>query len=280
VYAAFNGQWRGDFTPYLLRSSDRGRTWTSIRANLPAGNQVWTLAQDHVSADLIFAGTEHGVYVTRNGGTSWDRLRAGLPHIPVRDIELQRRENDLVLGTFGRGIYIMDDYSPLRTLTGSTLAQSGVLFAPRPAKLYSTATYERGGTSGGVFVGENPSFGAILTYHLGTASATGTEVVLRISNASGQVIREMSGPGGAGTHRVVWNLRAIPPDAAGAQPGGRGAAGGRGGAGRGGRGGRGGGGGGTLVGAGTFTVQLASRAGPVVTPLASPQRLEVVAVPR
>ena len=116
VYAAFNNMLRGDFTPYLLRSADRGRTWTSIRGNLPDREQVWTLAEDHVNRNLLFAGTEHGAFVTLDGGRSWQPLRAGLPSVAVRDIAIQRRENDVVLGTFGRGIYIIDDYSPLRAL--------------------------------------------------------------------------------------------------------------------------------------------------------------------
>jgi photosystem II stability/assembly factor-like uncharacterized protein len=282
VYAAFNGQWLGDFAPYLLKSSDRGRTWASISANLPEGNQVWTLAQDHVTADLIFAGTEHGVYVTRNGGQSWDRLRSGLPHIPVRDIEIQRRENDLVLGTFGRGIYILDDYSAFRTLRAQAMQQAGTLFAPRAAKLYNPVSYERGGSANGIFVGENPPFGAILTYHIGVGPAAGTEILLAVSDAGGQVVRELPAEAAVGTHRVVWNLRAVPPSAAGGRGGAVGRAGGRGGRGGrgGGRGGRGGGGTGPLVPAGTYTVQLQSRAGGQTTNLGGAQRLEVRALDR
>ena len=279
VYAAFNNQFRGDFTPYLLKSTDRGRTWTSIRANLPDRDQVWTLAQDHVNSDVIFAGTEHGVSVTTDGGASWQRMRAGLPTIAVRDIEIQRRENDLVLGTFGRGIYILDDYTPLRSLTGAARQQEGVLFAPRPTRVFNAVSYERGATGNGLFIGENPDYGAFLTYHLRAAMPAGTEIVLTVADASGRVVREVTGPGAAGLHRVVWNLRTIAPEAAAGagRAAGRGAGGGgAGGRGAGRGGGRGGGTAGPLVTPGTFTVRLNKRVGETLTPLGEPQRLQVV----
>jgi hypothetical protein len=220
-------------------------------------------------------------------------MKSGLPTIAVRDIELQRRENDLVLGTFGRGIYILDDYTPLRGLTAAARRQEGVLFAPRPARVFVAASYERGATGNGLFVGENPEFGAPITYHLANAQPPGSEIVVTIADASGRAVREVAGPSTAGLHRVVWNLRASAPEAAADAPGrggraaagGRGtgdAAGGRGAAGRGaggrgaGGGGRGGGGGGALVSPGTFSLQLNRRVGGALTPLGQPQRLQVV----
>ena len=278
VYAAFNNQLRGDFTPYLLKSTDRGRTWTSIRANLPDRNQVWTLAQDHLNPNLIFAGTEHGVYVTLDGGRRWQRMHGGLPTIAVRDIELQRRENDLVLGTFGRGIWILDDYTPLRALAAPSRVADAVLFPPRPARVYPELSYERGAIGNGLFMGENPPYGALLTYRLGAALPAGTEVVITVADATGRTIREVTGPASAGIHRVVWNLRTTPPGGRGADaPAGRGGAGGAPAAG--GRGGGGGGRGGAigmLVGPGTFTVRLNTRSGGTLTPTGQPQRLQVV----
>ena len=270
VYASFNNQWRGDFTPYLLKSTDRGRNWTSIRANLPDRNQVWTLAEDHVNPNLLFAGTEHGVYVTTNGAQSWERMRGGLPTIAVRDIEIQRRENDVVLGTFGRGIYILDDYSPLRAFTPQVLQEEATLFAPRAAKLFNPTAYERGGAIAELFTGENPPFGALLTYNVGRAQAGSTELVITIADASGAVVREMNAPGTLGLQRVVWNLRRNPPP----QPAGR----------AGGPGGGGGGGGGQqaqgeLVGAGNYTVRLNRRVGGALTPIGAPQQLQVVPLP-
>ncbi len=282
VYASFNNQLRGDFSPYVLKSTDRGRTWTSIRANLPERNQVWTLAQDHGNANLVFAGTEHGVYATFDGGDAWQRLRGGLPTIPVRDIELQRRENDLVLGTFGRGIWILDDYTPLRALarqgdprtTTTALDIRHTLFAPRPARVYPELSYERGAIGNGLFMGENPPYGALLTYQLHSPLPAGTELVITIADSTGRVVREVSGGTAAGVHRAVWNLRANPAGGRGAGPdAGRGGAGARGG---GGGGGRGGAGGGVVVAPGYFTVRLNTRAGGTLTPIAQPQRLQVV----
>jgi hypothetical protein len=264
VYAAFNNQWRGDFTPYVLKSTDRGGTWTSIRANLPDRNQVWTLAEDHVNPDLLFAGTEHGLYVTVNGGQSWSRMRGGLPTVPVRDIELQRRENDIVLGTFGRGIYILDDYTPLRALTPRLLEEEATLFAPRPAKLFHPTPYQRGGAGSELFTGQNPPYGAILTYNIGRALPRGAELVITVADAAGSVVREMTAPASVGLQRVVWNLRRNPPPAPTVARGG----------------GPGGGQGrqvqGELVSAGPYTVQLNRRVSGALTAIGAPQRVDVV----
>jgi photosystem II stability/assembly factor-like uncharacterized protein len=114
VYAAFNNHKNGDFKPYLLKSTDRGTSWESIATNLPERGSVYAIAEDHVDANLLFAGTEFGVFFSVNGGKTWTQLKSGLPTIAIRDIEIQKRENDLVLASFGRGFYILDDYSPLR----------------------------------------------------------------------------------------------------------------------------------------------------------------------
>src|SRR5262245_41653195 len=171
VYAAFNNMLRGDFDPYLLKSTDRGRTWTSIRGNLPDRDQVWTLAEDHVNRNILFAGTERGAYVTLDGGQSWQPLRAGLPTVAVRDIQIQRRENDLVVATFGRGIYIIDDYSPLRALAArATPNADGSLLSPRRTRLYAETPFQRAGVGNGLFTGQNPPYGAMLGYVLPSAT--------------------------------------------------------------------------------------------------------------
>src|SRR5438270_237677 len=108
VYAAFDNHKNADFTPYLLKSTDKGKTWIKIAGDLPSSGPVLAVAEDHVDAELLFVGTEFGLYFTQNGGKSWTRLKAGLPTIAVRDLAVQKRENDLVVGTFGRGIYILD----------------------------------------------------------------------------------------------------------------------------------------------------------------------------
>jgi photosystem II stability/assembly factor-like uncharacterized protein len=295
VYAAFNNMLRGDFNPYVLKSSDRGRTWTSIRGNLPDRDQVWTLAEDHVNRNILFAGTEHGAYVTLDGGHTWQRLRAGLPSVAVRDIQIQRRENDLVLATFGRGIYIMDDYSPLRATAAREAAsaegEGETLLPPRPTRVYVETPFQRAGVGNGLFTGENPPFGALLSYVLGSAMPDGSRIVLVIRDAAGKTIDEVAGPGGAGLNRAVWNLRYAPDTTAArvaAARGGRGAppdtAGGRGGevgAGAPQGGGRGGPAPpGPLVKPGTYTVRLARRTGTGLTPIGAPQRLEVIPLGR
>ena len=127
IYAGFDNKKMGDFKPYLLRSTDRGRTWASVAGDLPEREIVFSFAEDHVEPRLLFAGTAHGVFATLDGGAKWLRLRSGLPTISVRDIDIQKRENDLVLATFGRGFYVLDDYSPLRLLAPSTpLVPTGV----------------------------------------------------------------------------------------------------------------------------------------------------------
>src|SRR5262249_51352429 len=114
VYASFDNHKNSDFAPYLLKSEDQGRTWTSLSKDLPKNGPVLALAEDHVDPNLLFVGTEFGLFFTPDGGKRWVRLKAGLPTISVRDLAIQKRESDLAVGTFGRGIYILDDYSPLR----------------------------------------------------------------------------------------------------------------------------------------------------------------------
>jgi hypothetical protein len=207
-------------------------------------------------------------------------MRGGLPTIAVRDIELQRRENDLVLGTFGRGIWILDDYTPLRALAAAPRVADVALFAPRPTRVYPELSYERGAIGNGLFMGANPPYGALLTYQLGAALPAGSELVITIADATGRTIREVTGPASAGMHRVVWNLRTTPPAGRGADAAaGRGGAGGApaaGGRGGGGGGGRGGAAVGVLVGAGSYTVRLNTRSGGTLTPIGQAQRLQVV----
>ena len=143
VYAAFDNHKAGDFAPYLLRSTDRGATWTSMAGDLPERGSVHALVQDHVDPDLFFVGTEFGVWFTTDGGERWVELTGGMPTIAVRDVEIQRREDDLVLGTFGRSFYVLDDYSPLRGLDDEVLAAEATLFAPRAADWYVEGSRSR-----------------------------------------------------------------------------------------------------------------------------------------
>lgn len=133
IYAAFNNHKNGDFKPYLYVSKDGGNSWSNISSNLPERGSVYSFEEDHVDANLIFTGTEFGVYFSPNQGGRWKKLGNGLPTICVRDITIQERENDLVLGTFGRGFYVMDDYRALRTITDKAITETAKLYPIRTA---------------------------------------------------------------------------------------------------------------------------------------------------
>ena len=173
AYAAFNNHRSGDFKPYLLKTTDRGRTWTSIAANLPARGSVYTIAEDFVEPNLLFAGTEFGLYVSTDGGGKWSQLKGGLPTIQVRHLAIQERESDLVLATFGRGFWILDDYSPLRALAAaSAVASADASILPvRRAPMFVPAEPFMGGDGPGFFGAQyftapNPPHGAVFTYWL------------------------------------------------------------------------------------------------------------------
>jgi hypothetical protein len=244
VYAAFDNHKMGDFSPYVLVSRDRGRSWASIAGDLPEREVVYGLMQDHVVPDLLFAGTEFGLYATVDHGRQWVRLKGGLPTIQVRDLDIQRRENDLALGTFGRGFYILDDYSPLRYVSEEALGSDHILFPVRDAHLYVEKRSRQGSRGHGFYTAPNPPFGAIFTYYLKDKLTTLEEqrieaektarekeadpplpsmaellaeheeveprIVLTVRDADGEVVRRITGEREEGIHRVSWDLR-FPP---------------------------------------------------------------------
>jgi photosystem II stability/assembly factor-like uncharacterized protein len=173
VYAAFNNHKRGDFKPYVLKSADLGKTWASIVSDLPERGSVYALAEDPVRKDLLFAGTEFGLFATLDGGKHWKKLSAGLPTIAVRDLDIQERESDLVLATFGRGFYVLDDYSPLREVTAEALAEDGRLFPVKDAWMFvekqplgGLGSKDKGFQGESYFSAPNPPVAAVFTYHL------------------------------------------------------------------------------------------------------------------
>ena len=173
VYVVVDHHKDGDFTPYVYRSGDRGRSWHSIRGDLPDRHVVWRIVQDHVKPDLMFAGTEFGVFFTVDGGSRWIKLAGKVPNIAFRDLAIQRRENDLVGATFGRGFYVLDDYTPLRQVSAEMLAKDTVLFPVRVARWYmprrplGCATPDCRGSQGDAFFQTpNPPHGAVFTYYL------------------------------------------------------------------------------------------------------------------
>ncbi len=173
VYVVVDDHKAGDFSPYVLKSENRGRSWRSIASNLPERHVLWRLVQDHVNPGLLFAATEFGVFFSVNDGDAWTKLAGGVPNIAFRDLAIQTRENDLVGATFGRSFYVLDDYSPLREVTTDMLETGSVLFPVRRAHWYipkrphsctSVGCVDSQGDA--YFVSPNPPFGAVFTYYL------------------------------------------------------------------------------------------------------------------
>lgn len=245
AYAALDNHKFGDYAPYLYKTTNGGKSWKSIADGIPDGTLVWRLVQDHVNPNLLFLGTEYGVYVSLNQGAKWHKFSKGIPTISVRDLAIQKRENDLIAATFGRSFYVLDDYSPLRQITAEKLAQGAHLFPVKKALQYIEI---RGGTSSqgaSFFTAKNPSYGAKFTYYVAedikTQQATRKKsekelkkgkkdipfpawdvldaekseekptTLLRVSDANGTVVAEVSGDYTEGIHHVSWDLRQAMP---------------------------------------------------------------------
>ena len=182
VYVVVDDHKSGDFSPYVLKSENRGRSWKSIAGNLPERHVLWHIVQDHKKPGLMFLGTEFGVFFTVNGGGEWTKLKGGSPNIPFRDLVIQTRENDLIGATFGRSFYILDDYSPLRDVSAGRLKNETVLFPVRKAHWYvprrPLGCRDPGcaGSQGdSYYIAPNPDFGAVFTYYLPKAIQSGQE---------------------------------------------------------------------------------------------------------
>jgi len=287
VFVTLNNWQRGDYKPYLVKSTDRGKTWRSIAGDLPDRHDVWAIAQDHVTPELIFAGTEFGLYTTVDGGRHWVQLTGGLPITQVRDLTVQKRENDLVIATFGRGFYILDDYTPLREMTPKTLDEDAHLFSLRDAPLFNPLGQAPAGAAGlgamaGNWTAPNPPYGAVLTFNLKNDLPANAKLVMTITDDTGKQVRRFDVAKGAGLRRVAWDLRADAParvEGRGQRTGGAGGAGGAGGdeeeGGRG-RGARQG----PLVASGRYHAQLGKQVGSDVTPLGNAQAFLVVPLER
>lgn len=209
VYVAFDGHRSDDFEPWLFRSENYGEDWDRVTEGLPMSS-LNALAQHPDNPDLLFVGNEIGVWVSVDGGDQWVRMHGDLPTVPVDDIKIHPRENDLILGTHGRGIWISDDITPLERLTESAMMASAHLFPVRRATSYNS--YNPQGWTPGIWEAENPPAGARIRYHL---AADSDDAVLRITDATGNHIRELEPSGDAGFHEVVWDLRLEEEDANG-----------------------------------------------------------------
>lgn len=250
AYAVVDNHKRGDFKPYVLKSTNKGRSWRLISGDLPERGTVHTIVEDHEDPNLLFVGTEYGVFFTQDGGENWHQMKSGLPTIAVRDLEIQRRENDLVVGTFGRGIYILDDYSPLRASADAVSGERATLFPVKDTWLYIESDQygnELKGSQGDeYFTTENPPYGAVFSYYLNESYETRSQtrrkaereiekeggdtpypswdalreedneeapqVVATVTDAAGTVIRRMTVPKSKGLHRVAWDLRLDAPN--------------------------------------------------------------------
>jgi len=170
VYAAFDNHKTGDFKPYVLKSSDRGKTWTSIAGDLPGRGSAYALVEDRVDPKLLYLGTEYGLFISQSGGSSWIPLKGNFPTVAVRDLWFQKRRDDLVIATFGRGFWVLDDVRPLRTMSPSVAENEAAVFPPRDGELYvERAQFGLAGSSfqgGSYFTAPNPPFGAVFTYYL------------------------------------------------------------------------------------------------------------------
>jgi len=241
VYVALDNHKFGDLNPYLYKSTDKGKSWSSIAGNLPDRTLVWRIVQDHVNPKLFFAATEFAIYCTIDGGKKWVKLQGGVPTISFRDLVIQKRENDLVAASFGRSFFVLDDYSFLREINEDKLGEESGLFQIRDAYLYHERPVlgyrEKGARGASHYTAPNPSFGAVFTYYLKDGLKTQKEIRkekeqkaeiiefpgwdsvenerreqkpriwLTVYDNNNNVVRRIEGPTQKGFHRVAWDLR-------------------------------------------------------------------------
>jgi hypothetical protein len=232
VYATFDGHTNDDYRPYVYVSRDFGQRWKSITSGLPDWS-VNVIAEHPRSTNLLFLGNEVGAHFSIDRGEQWHRLSGNLPTVPVDDIKVHPRENDLLLGTHGRGVWILDDIAPLEQLSQNVIASAAHLFTSRPVTVYNQ--HRPQGWNPGVYEAENPPYGSKIRYYLrddlGTAEAMVTDepqgqggpradparaagnakATITILDAAGAEVRTLEGAGESGVHEVVWDLRLAPP---------------------------------------------------------------------
>ncbi len=244
VYVALDAHKQGDYSPYLFVSKNGGKSWNKITKGIAEKSYVWRIVQDHINPDLLFIGTEFGIYFTINGGDSWKQLKDGLPTISFRDLVIQREHEDLVAASFGRSFYVLDNYAFLRKLSDDVVQEDAVLFKPRDTYLYSPRRdgRQKSGSLGGQhFYGENPEHGVLFDYYIKEKPKTnkeertktekelnkknkdidfpGWEVLaaerhekspqywLEISDSQGNIIRKLKLKNSKGIHRTAWDMK-------------------------------------------------------------------------
>src|SRR5688572_1334881 len=210
IYASHDGHRSNDFRPYVMKSTDYGRTWTPITGDLPAEGSVQVVREHHRNQNLLFVGTEYGVYFTTDGGAHWTRLGSGIPTVPVHDLAIQERENDLVVGTHGRVSFILDDLAQLDHLARAKQVAVAHLFPVQDATLLLPDGSRSSGMGSSGYTGQNPAPGAILAYLVNEIARDATPK-LEVVDGTGTVVRQLTVNREPGLHRAVWDMRAGPP---------------------------------------------------------------------
>jgi hypothetical protein len=223
AFVAKNGFRNDDFRPFLHRTTDYGKTWTSISTNL-VDSPINVVVQDRTNANLLIAGNDLGVWVSIDAGASWTRLKADLPTVPVHDLTVHPRENDLVLGTYGRGVFI-GDITPLQELSAEVLAKPFHLFAVEPRAAYGFRALGNFHLFGHKYIEvPNEPDALVINYHLRAAIDGGARVT--VADIRGDQVAQLRGPSNAGMNSVLWNMRRGSAGASGGRGGGFGGRGG------------------------------------------------------
>src|SRR5688500_12281137 len=213
VYASFERHMLDDFRPYIFKTSDGGKSWKNISGNLPAKAYVQIVREDPKNPNLLYAGTELGLFASYTGGNEWIRLGLkNLPHVAVHDIKIHQRENDLILATHGRSLWIIDDATPIQQMSSALVGRDAHLFPVRPALRFASR-FTRYGIGDKVFTGPNPSYGALITYYLKDKPDDKTTLKVQVFDRDGKLIQDLERPSREkGLNRIAWNLRLGGPE--------------------------------------------------------------------
>jgi photosystem II stability/assembly factor-like uncharacterized protein len=207
AYATFERHFMDDYKPYAYKTTDCGTSWSNIAGNLPDGAYLQVLREDPRNAQVLYAGTEAGLYVSVTGGGNWFRLGGNLPAVPVHEVLVHGRENDLIVATHARGLWILDDASVIQDLATAASAAKPHLFAMRTATRFATKTIKTGSLGDGIYRGQNPPYGAIIRYRLATAPDSSTPMRIEVRDSAGAVVRVLRNvPRAAGINSTSWNL--------------------------------------------------------------------------
>ncbi len=203
AYVTIDRHRNNDRSPYVFKTDDDGATWQSITSNLPARGPVHVIRADPRNPDLLYVGTEFGLFVSVNGGSSWQQVRSGLPTVAVHDLAIHVRDRELVIATHGRSIYIMD-VAPLQEVTAKALSAPAYLFDVKPVTAYQPRG-AHGLGQGKNYLAPNPPFGATIYFTL--REKANEPVVVTIADALGKTVAELKGTTDSGLQKVQWGLR-------------------------------------------------------------------------